>query len=522
MTAPAGVEPAPKLFLLVLTIAVCWMAWPLWATRYLPIEDLPQHVAAIRVLHSFADPHFGFQRYFELQIFRTQYLAYYGVVDALAYLLDLELANRLVVVLCVVATPLALLYLLEGLGRERVLALFALPLIYNAHLILGFINFLMGIAAALFGLGLCARQCRHATSARALALALVSLFCFFCHVVPFAFLVLGSLLLAARRDVRQLARLCAPLAPATLIGLLWLAQSPAGRATLSTVRLADAEANGGVHPTFQPAAVALRELPSWLTDVLVEPNGIRALVGFGALLGLTLALGLGRVLYLLVSQRARTKAATSEPGARHFLRLAPLAPLAAALYFVLPTGYAWIWPIAQRFPLLALLLLLPALPRLPRRSWLVVALGLAVLCAHERIRVAHAFAHFDGEEVGDFDAALATIPEAQRVAGLIYARGSQSVRFSPFIHYVAYYQARKGGAVMFTFADFPQSPFRFREQNRPPRVPPRWEWLPQRVRPSELAWYDYVLVRGGMADPCAGTCELRFRRGFWSVWGRRP
>jgi hypothetical protein len=134
--------------------------------------------------------------------------------------------------------------------------------------------------------------------------------------------------------------------------------------------------------------------------------------------------------------------------------------------------------------------------------------------------VARAFARFDGEEVGDFDAALATIPEAQRVAGLIYARGSQSVRFSPFIHYVAYYQARKGGAVMFTFADFPQSPFRFREQDRPPRVPPRWEWLPQRVRPRELAWYDYVLVRGGTVDPCAGACELRFRRGLWSVWRR--
>jgi hypothetical protein len=291
---------------------------------------------------------------------------------------------------------------------------------------------------------------------------------------------------------------------------------------LSTVRLADREANG-VRPTFQPAAVALHELPSWLTDVLVEPNGTRALVGFAALLGLTLALGLVRAVYWRVTQvrqGARTAVTGREVGSRLFLRLIPLAPLAAALYFVLPTGYAWIWPIAQRFPLLALLVLLPALPRLPRRTWIVVALGLAVLCAHERIRVARAFARFDGQEVGDFDAALATIPEAQRVAGLIYARGSQSVRFSPFIHYVAYYQARKGGAVMFTFADFPQSPFRFREQDRPPRVPPRWEWLPQRVRPRELAWYDYVLVRGGTVDPCAGACELRFRRGLWSVWRR--
>jgi hypothetical protein len=98
--------------------------------------------------------------------------------------------------------------------------------------------------------------------------------------------------------------------------------------------------------------------------------------------------------------------------------------------------------------------------------------------------------------VGDFDQALAVIPPGKRVAGLIFDRHSKQIAFAPFIHFVAYYQARKGGAVMFSFADFPQSPFRFREQNRPPRVRPRWEWTPERVRLSpDLDWYDYVLVR---------------------------
>ena len=94
------------------------------------------------------------------------------------------------------------------------------------------------------------------------------------------------------------------------------------------------------------------------------------------------------------------------------------------------------------------------------------------------------------------------------------------VAFSPFIHYVAYYQARKGGAVMFTFADFPQSPFGFREDNRPPRVPPRWEWMPERVRPAELGFYDYALVRGGpgsIARPNSGFLPV-YRGARWSVW----
>jgi hypothetical protein len=105
--------------------------------------------------------------------------------------------------------------------------------------------------------------------------------------------------------------------------------------------------------------------------------------------------------------------------------------------------------------------------------------------------------------------------------GLIYARGSREVKFSPFIQFVAYYQARKGGAVMFSFADFPQSPFRFRDEARPPRVPPRWEWLPQRVRIGELSWYDYLLVRAG-PGPCSQQpptrCSLVHRGRVWNVW----
>jgi hypothetical protein len=107
------------------------------------------------------------------------------------------------------------------------------------------------------------------------------------------------------------------------------------------------------------------------------------------------------------------------------------------------------------------------------------------------------------------------------VVGLIFDRHSRNAAFSPFIHFVAYYQARKGGAVMFSFADFPQSPFRFRDDNRPPRVPPRWEWLPERVRPrSDLDFYDYALVRGGPGaiGRASSGFTLRYRGTRWSVF----
>jgi hypothetical protein len=203
------------------------------------------------------------------------------------------------------------------------------------------------------------------------------------------------------------------------------------------------------------------------------------------------------------------------------MRLWLLPPLCALLYFVMPTSYDWIWPIAQRFPLLCALWLVVTLPsfRFGKEVLLSVALALGAASFH---RAGKAFAEFDRQEVGDFDQALAVLPEGQRVVGLIFDRYSRHVAFAPFIHYVAYYQARKGGAVMFSFADFPQSPFHYREDNRPPRLPPRWEWLPDRVRPRDLVFYDYALVRGGPG------AIARARSGFvaiylgspWSVWKR--
>jgi hypothetical protein len=513
--ARGDADVARRLFSLVFFGAVALTVWPLCSTRYLPIEDLPQHLAAIRVLHSYHDARFDFARYFELDLFGTQYLAYYLLADGLAYLVDLELGNRLIVVACAMATPYALRYLLRALDRPEWLALFALPLTYNAHLILGFINFLLAIPLALFGLGLAVRQYSAPKVARGVGLALVALLAFFSHVVPFALFALGCLLVALDRQPRRVLLRLLPLVPAGLASLLWLWRSPAGRATLTAAVGGEA----GPQPQYQPAAFALRDMPNWLTDTFHGAEAGSLLRGTALVFALTLLIGLGWACWRRPREPAAGAPDRARPARALVWRLLPLAPLALLLYFVTPSAYAWIWPIAQRFPLLAVLFAIPVLPAPPRAAAVLLAGALLALSFAEQRLVTRAFAAFDQQEVGDFDAALAAIPPRKRVMGLIFARGSAQVKFSPFIHFVAYYQARKGGAVMFTFADFPQSPFRFRESDRPPRVPPRWEWLPQLVRPTDLAWYEYVLVRAG-PSPCAHECKLVYRGQRWSVWQR--
>ncbi len=492
-------------------------ALPLFLVRYPPLQDLPQHLAAVQVLHGYGDPGFGFAQYFELDLLRTQYLTYYLAAHLLAYLLGVTLANKVLLGAVLLGTPWAIRYLLGVLGRDRRLAYLAFPLIYNAHLVLGFFNFIAAIPLVFVGLGLAVEQRRQPRMRREIFFSLLALLTFFTHVVPFAFLALGLFLIALGPGPQQTLRRLLPLVPAAVGAVFWALNSPAGRATVEAA--AGEAAGGGPRARYQQWNEGLRQLPLWLTDVLHIRLDERLL-----------QIWAGLVVLMFVFGALQRRPAPGDPPRPARLQLSLgrrlwLLPLVAAVgYFFLPVSYDWIWPIAQRFPLLAALFLLPVLPYPKRTAAGLLTAAVLLLSATGLFMAGRAFYRFDREEVGAFDAALETIPPGQRVAGLIFERGSHQVRFSPFIHYAAYYQARKGGAVMFTFADFPQSPFRFREGNRPPRVRPRWEWTPERVNPArDLGWYRYVLVRGrpGMIDRQRRFYRPIYRSGRWSVWKRR-
>jgi hypothetical protein len=512
------------LFDLVFAALAVLAAVPLWLVQHPPIEDLPQHLAAIRVLHDFHDPALHFARYFELHLGRTQYLAYYLAADLLAYLSGVIVANKLLVSAAIIATPYAMRALLRALGRDERLALFVLPLTWNAHLVLGFLNFIAAIPLSLAGLALAVNLRLRWSLRRAVLLAVVIVVTFYTHVVPFGFLGLGAALvgveafdrMAFRREALwSTARRWLPLLPAIVAVAVWFKTAPAGQSTL-TAALGKAAA-GGPQPKYAAWLDSLREAPDWLTNVLVVKADDKLLVGWALLVMLAIGLGAGA--------RDTDRAPSEDDVLRGTLtrRLAWLAPLAAFFYFITPTGYGWIWPINARFPLLALIFLVPVLPAQRRLSGTLVFAGVVAISVLSFNAVGWAFQRFEKDEVGQLDAAIEQIPKGERVAGLIFNSGSRYVRFTPFLHSVAWYQATRGGAVMFTFADFPESPFSFREDNRPPRVRPRWEWEPGRVDPArDLGWYQYVLVRGGPGRIAQerNVYQRIWRSPRWSVWKR--
>lgn len=475
-------------------------AVPVWLVEQPPLQDLPQHLAAIRVLHDYGNPAFGFEPYFELHLGRTQYLTYYLLTHLLSYPFGLVIANKLVLTAAIVGLPYSLRALLASLGRDWRLALLAGPLVWNAHLVLGFVNFAAATPLALFGLSLAVGLRLRWDSRRALLLSGVALSTFYTHVVPFGFLVAGVLATAPGAGRRSTLRLLSPLLPALAATLGWALTSPAARTLLA-----------GAKPTFLPLARSSREVGQWLFDVLQSRADDRLMAVWVLLVVALVVLG--------------TKASDEDPLRRSLAgRLALLGPVAFVAYFAAPASFDWIWPVSARFALLGALFSLLLLPAPRPRLALPVYLGAALISALFYREVAVAFRRCEREELAGVDAALDSIPMGKRVVGLVWEHESRFVKWSPYLHAAAMYQARRGGAVSFSFAEYPQSPFSFRPENRPPELPRRWEWSPAFVRPvPDLGWYDFVIARGdpGTLRLYAEALELHHDGARWKVWRRR-
>lgn len=503
--APVQRQSATLAWEVLFLLASLALTLPLWVTRYLPLQDYPQHVAAVRIIHDFDTARFAFHDYFELDWARTQYISVYLAAHLLSYLFGVLLACKLLLAAILVALPYSLRSVLRAHERPEAYALLALPLSYNAHFILGFLNFIAAIPLFFWGVSAAVRYRQTPSGSGALKLSVLAFVLFYTHVVPFALLVAAVVSLSLGRSLRSMVRALLPLLPASCALLFWLFKSPAGQ-----VLRGAASGPGQRGAQFLSIRENWRELPMWLLDVLPGTH-LRTL----ALVWVSVVL-LACAFAFAFAFRNRS-GATRDPV---LARWSWLLPAIGVAYFVLPAAYDWIWPINGRFPILALLLAIVFVPRLPRLPRVGLALSALAMEGVVVFLMTHAFASADKELEG-LHSIIEKIPEGERVAGLMYARGSASVKFSPALHAVAWYQAEKGGAVMFSFVEFPHSPVSFLEGNRPPRVQPRWEYIPERVDPaSDLAWYRYVISRGG--PPELKGLSWVAEDGSWRLWSKTP
>jgi hypothetical protein len=177
-------ERERKLFRLAFAVLSLATLVPIWTTRFHPLPDLPNHIAAASVWHNYANPDFDFQRYYVLKLGPTPYWGYYLLAHLFAYPFGLDIANRLILSLYAVGLPIGILVLARRFGRSEWLSLFVFPLIWNFNLAIGFVPYCLGLALLPFALDVFDRFCETPTPKNAAWAIALGIATFFCHLLP--------------------------------------------------------------------------------------------------------------------------------------------------------------------------------------------------------------------------------------------------------------------------------------------------------------------------------------------------
>lgn len=484
-----------------------WFYWgiallataPAWIVKHPPLEDLPFHMATLRVIHSYGDPSFGFTKDFFLNLFHTQYALYYVVGSAVAYLVGVPGATVAMMCAYLGGTVLALRALLRAVGKDERLCLFVLPLLVNVMFVIGLLPFMCGIPLMLVALAVSVTQAEKPTRGRGTLLAVLAVALFYAHVVPYALFGIGyAALFPWTRPHRWLSS-ALPVVPSLLAVAGWVALSPQGKESAGALDAALSHA---------PLVESMSRVASWSIDVFRD--GSDELHAIALVVVALLAIGL-----------SQGDADRSKPAARALV----VIPIACGLlYFTTGDSLGDVWLFCQRFVSPGMIALVPLL-RMPRgaRGVIVSALALAVGTSSVVNTCKH-FIRFEREEVGDIDDAIDVMAPRSRVAALVFDKSSTIVNDVPFLHFGSYYQVKKGGLVQFSNSGALYWPVRFRDGHYPPpgkRPRLRWEWMPEQVSIQELfPYYDYVLVRGRGFSPPAGTFHLAWAGDRWQVYAR--
>jgi uncharacterized membrane protein len=472
---------------LPLALAAAWVL-PLWIVAFPPMVDYPQQLALSAIVRWYADPARRFAETYQLALW-TPHSLFKLLTAGLAWVLPIQVAGKVVVSAALLGVGLAALALCRRTGRPGWYALLVLALTYNYAFYWGFVDNLLAYPLALGLLAMADRILDGPFGWRPwLALAGACILFYTVHLQLLLIFAGGvgwlaicrwlSGRLALRRGLAWLTALIPGVAACVAVMLYGVLRSPEGVISGYERRMRSAP------PLTLPPLAKLAQIPS----VLFGPYPDRTA---WVLMGLLLVV----VVVVMASRKAGEGGARSAP---YETRFATLAGWLFLLYMVLPEWRAG-YLIAQRiapFAVMVAVLALPAVRAERRRLVAVLAVGIAVFQLGQTVS---GFLRYRAESAG-LEELLAGTEPGQNLAGLIFERYPASwPAVSVYLHFPAYYQAEKGGRILFSFAELFQTSARFRPGKSWDDLLREWnEWNPQFFDYGRHSGrFRYLLIRGG-------------------------
>lgn len=553
MTQPADRQtpPAPSLmanvlFWTLLTGLVGLTIAPIWLVDLLPVVDCGSHLHLITLLHEI-DRNPVFQRHYIPVDAIVPYLGYYELVHWLAYLRDVEWANRVVLSACLIALPLSALSLLRAAGHSRWLVLGVVPWMLNDDFFMGFFSFLMSIPLFLWLLAAHLRWLQRPTWRRGLGVAgllgVLAVTHYLLWAIGLAILPLMALLFGWRNGWQR--GLWWPIrdgllgVPSVAVLLPWFLKyfvyaegvmtsdqaAAAGKGSLAE-RLANVYA--GVH--LAPVE-NVRQIVDHLF-VTVGLQGSRRLLDRPAEITTVLWLA-GMVLWTVgavrqVRPQPAVQGQVRVPGGSY---VAWSLAFLSLLYFLTPVHLVRpIWLFGVNFRLIEVLAVLavvalplePAWPP-PTARWRT-HLGTASLLAAAIVLplgTLHAF-RVANREYGAIRQAYAAIPPGKAVLTLRSKRSTSWLRYHIFNNVGEYYGVFRKGYVPYSFADTSSKPLVVDKRTAIPAPP--WDQHELFRWDAHGRYYDYIAMFDDPGSPpppwrseLPDSLEPVFQRGAWKV-----
>ncbi|MFI5298926.1 MAG: hypothetical protein ACHREM_12590 [Polyangiales bacterium] len=463
--------------------AIAVMIAALFRTQSLPFCDYPQHLALAatlrRMLTSGAP---------ERALFETNVLSYnslfHVVVAALNVVVPIDVAGKIVLGAYAFLLGYGSLALLRATGRPRARAFLILPVFFGYSIVWGFVNFGLGAAIQLIVL---ARVLEHTDPRRHVVdphpirrdvvTAIIALLGAYTHLLASALVYLLLLVAIVVRTqtaregwflrVGRAFRIGAPLLVPVAYCVWVYRRQMTG---YQNFEYAVAEGNDSF------ALVKVKGFIDYAAGL--RTDGLDGKV-------LSIALGL-----LVLGAILRDPDDDPHPALRWLFVASGFAYLIISHVF---WATNFVFERVSFFVVITAVLMTPrALPKFEAMLRLFyVSVGLA---AAGTLWGAMGAAH---EELADFDRVIAEMPRARRVTGLVWHPKLESTLQWSLVQSPAYYVARNGGEVAFSFTRTMSLPVHYRKETMPPDPPANFEWMPQAYRPSATyaKYFDLVLMK---------------------------
>ena len=495
--------PLPKALPWLLALGIAANLLPIWTVTWLPMGDLFGHVQLMDIVLRYNDPATVYRDIYLLPRSldpNTLSLWFARAVPGMGALTS----ARVLLSAYVIGLPVSLAWLARVMRRSPWLALLSLPLTWNSLVNIGFLNYILALPVLFAVLALARRYAEAGRWSRGVALALLLMLLFFCHVI--AFLIgMGMtvfVILWHGDGWRRLTRLWVLLAAAPIGGQWIWRKFVALEATVEGRTFGTRSGNLGLW--FLKPKELVAQLYEW--SLRYFRDGVDRTMAW-TMLGLWLLL-------MTVGLVARLRG-TAEVRVRWRDRsLELMTVLCAIAYFFLPSHMNEMSIITERVVIQVILMLTlwPQLEFTAWRRWLIVPMLLVAVGYSWTVR--QEFRRFEQLEIGDLPAGLRDLPAKSRFCYVLIERDNETTFMGAVWHVPrAIFALQHGGLVDDSFAVRPYTPVQYKPDAMPtPLIGNFWNH-------SHLFDYDAVLVRSALppvyADMSPHLKRIWHQGHFW-------